>query len=56
MSSSVLNPNDLNSKVAGNFLFLSMIVKRISLMSVVKSIHEPLIGMILALYSLAPFG
>ena len=52
----VENPSALKSIVTGNFRLRSMIVKRQSLISVVKSNQDPRNGMILAWKSLAPFG
>ena len=52
----VEKPSALKSIVTGNFLLRSMIAKRQSLISVVKSNQDPRNGMILAWKSLAPFG
>ena len=43
-----LYPRALNNIVTGNFLLLSIITKRQSLISVVKSTQDPLAGIILA--------
>ena len=49
-------PKARKSIVTGNFLLLSIMTNKQSLMSVVKSTHEPRAGMILAWNSFVPLG
>ena len=56
ISAFVEYPRARRSIVTGNFLLLSIIQKRQSFISVVKSTQDPLKGIILAWKSLVPFG